>query len=256
MGYDYEGGTWTGLKGIVVLGQHSPYIGSAPGHGLQVPRRRTLPVALVVVVHLHPNDPRCALRRPVDPDGGAPPRLKCSREATSSKLKTFKYKDASVCWVDLLNGVLVCDLPTVADERKFTFVPLFEGCSIDIPISRGRPNADEFRSMGHVGGAIKFVTVDWEQGAVLYVRDIRESQSFCERDLPQVVSSYHVFGMDEDEVIYVSLNHVDYVDAADYMMDFNGVVAKPKGHYVVHVDMKQTKVLSSTGGPLDDMTLQ
>jgi hypothetical protein len=51
------------------------------------------------------------------------------------------YAGSSICWVDLRKGVLICNMDDVesAAEPEFTFVPLPEGYSLDIPASRGKP---------------------------------------------------------------------------------------------------------------------
>ncbi|CAL5068689.1 unnamed protein product [Urochloa decumbens] len=182
---------------------------------------------------------------------------------------TFSYAGSSVCWVDLLKGVLVCNLLD-STEPEFTFVPLPEGCSIDVPEDKPRPWSVDFRSMGCVNGVIKFVTVDgyyekcrrddltltswtlsrdlkvWEAGTPLPLRDLLASESFRERELPQILPLHPVISVDEDEVVYFVLNEVDRVDAFDIYGNVSEVEIVPKAHYVLRVDTVQKKVLQST----------
>ncbi|CAL5031219.1 unnamed protein product [Urochloa decumbens] len=164
---------------------------------------------------------------------------------------TFSYAGSFVCWVDLLKGVLVCNL-LGSTEPELTFVPLPEGCSIDVPEDKPRPWSVDFRSMGCVNGVIKFVTVDgyyekyrrddltlkswtlsrdlkvWEAGTPLPLRDLLASESFRERELPQILPLHPVISVDEDEVVYFVLNEVDRVDAFDIYGNVSGVEIVPK----------------------------
>ncbi|KAL6652453.1 hypothetical protein ACP70R_011378 [Stipagrostis hirtigluma subsp. patula] len=190
----------------------------------------------------------------------------------------FSYEESSACWVDLLQGVVICNLLR-EEEPSFTFVPLPAGYSIDVPNRRRRPRPAEFRSMGCVGGVIKFVALlgiyekyprsdmflktwtlspdfkEWKEGTTLCIGDLWASESFLQKGLPQVTPSYPILGLHEDEV-YISLNDVDQVDAIDAYDNVYGVRVVPKGHYVLRVDMLQMKIISSTAGFHIDMAPQ
>jgi hypothetical protein len=77
----------------------------------------------------------------------------------------FRYGGSFLCWVDLLKGMVVCDLRAVQErgsDPEFRFLPLPEGCTTyDILGPHGRElHGEEFCSMACVGGVIKFVTMD------------------------------------------------------------------------------------------------
>ncbi|CAL5045697.1 unnamed protein product [Urochloa decumbens] len=59
----------------------------------------------------------------------------------------FAIGGACLCWVDLLQGMLICD-DVLADERpEFRFVPLPPGCSVDPDAEGRRGLPDQYRSM-------------------------------------------------------------------------------------------------------------
>ncbi|KAL6652367.1 hypothetical protein ACP70R_011292 [Stipagrostis hirtigluma subsp. patula] len=182
----------------------------------------------------------------------------------------FSFAGSYICWADLLTGVLIRDLSS-PQSPQFTFVPLPEGCCLDIPHSRRLGlKPEEFRSMGCACGAIKFVDLigypddacpsngvtlktwtlshdfkEWKEGKALCVRDIWSSESFNEMQLPHVMPMFPVLSMDEEEVIYAVLNVIERVDDVDEFGDILGVDLVPKAHYLIRHDMVQNKVLTS-----------
>nr|CAB3450704.1 unnamed protein product [Digitaria exilis] len=187
----------------------------------------------------------------------------------------FSYADTSVCFVDLLKGVLVCKLHN-SPEPEITFVPLPVGYSIDFPSEvpregypMGRPRPEEFRTMRCVGGAIKFVSLvgyyerhshsgmvlktwnlsqdlkNWELGKSLSVTDIWASQSFCERNLPRVTPTFPVLSLDDAEAIYVTLNVIDYEKYVNNYGEICPGNMLHKAHYMICIDTVQNKILSS-----------
>lgn len=122
----------------------------------------------------------------------------------------FACGDSRACWVDLLQGVLICDHLGSRTDPRFTFVPVPNECSFNLK-HRRRPHTQEFRTAGLVGGAIKFVSLQgynealsfedvklatwtlplglkerWVPGGTpLRVEDLLDS--FHERNLPRVV---------------------------------------------------------------------
>ncbi|KAK8449201.1 hypothetical protein SEVIR_7G179500v4 [Setaria viridis] len=115
---------------------------------------------------------------------------------------TFSFEGSHICWVDLLTGVLICDL-FKPQGPEFSFIPLPQGCSLYTPDNiRLGMNTQEFRSMGCVCGAIKFVALigypegssnnevvlktwtlspdlkEWKKGSTVLVGDLWESESF------------------------------------------------------------------------------
>ncbi|CAA0829487.1 Unknown protein [Striga hermonthica] len=182
----------------------------------------------------------------------------------------FSYGSSSVCWVDLLRGVLICDL-LKSPEPEFTFVPLPLGYCIDVPSEprQGRPRPKEFRTMGCVGGVIKFVTVvgyygnhshddmllktwtlspdhkEWELCNTLAVPHLWASDSFRERNLPQIRPSFPIISPDDAEIVNVTLSDIEY----EKKVDFFGVVHRGrmllKAQYLVSINTVKNKVLSS-----------
>nr|CAB3485099.1 unnamed protein product [Digitaria exilis] len=190
----------------------------------------------------------------------------------------FSYGDSCVCWVDLLTGVLICNL-VKSPEPEFTLVPLPPGCSVDVSDRRRpRPRPQEFRTMGCVNGAIKFVAIvgfnenidskdltmrswtlspdleEWKAGNPLAVSDLWESESFRERNLPKVAPTFPVISTTESQVIYVMMNDVDRVPTRNFFgnVDFVDIVLKAR--YMLSLDPTRNKVLHSTKVFTDNMT--
>ncbi|XP_062232437.1 uncharacterized protein LOC133929664 [Phragmites australis] len=181
----------------------------------------------------------------------------------------FSCAGSRVCWVDLFTGVLICDLFT-PQGPEFSFIPLPEGhCQYTPNNRRLCPNPEAFRSMGCVCGAIKFVAVmdysqgmpsneralktwnlspdfkEWKEGSALPVGDLWASESFNEMGLPRVRPRCPVLSTNEDEVIYIALNDIEYVDNANVFEEFTGRRPVLKAHYMLRLDLLQNKVLSS-----------
>ncbi|KAK3144369.1 hypothetical protein QOZ80_4AG0312110 [Eleusine coracana subsp. coracana] len=178
----------------------------------------------------------------------------------------FTYADSHVCWVDLLKGVLLCNLTTESSpEPSFTYVPLPTGCSIEFD-RRRRPRSQLTRAMACCKGSIKFVALvgyrencpgedmvlttwtlspdqkEWKEGTRQRVRDLWDSESFVDRGLPRVTPSSPVVSIDEADVVYVVLNEINRVDAAD-KFGVRGVNMVHKGQYVLRLDTVENKVL-------------
>ncbi|KAL6909351.1 hypothetical protein ACP4OV_001632 [Aristida adscensionis] len=152
-----------------------------------------------------------------------------------------------LCWVDLLYGMLLCDLATAASSPDFRFVPLPPGHAIDTTRDSSyqlRPH--EFRNMACVAGAIKFLNMDgltltswtlapdfsgWTEDTSLSVGDLWADESFLSRGLPQLRPTCPVLGVQQD-VVYLHL-----LDAEDF--------DECKPNHVLSVDMRRHKVLSS-----------
>ncbi|OEL27467.1 hypothetical protein BAE44_0011514 [Dichanthelium oligosanthes] len=180
----------------------------------------------------------------------------------------FAFAGSHVFWVDLLTGVLVCDL--------------FEPQGPESPVARGvlpvyppthnirfglKPQ--EFRSMGCACGAIKLVAMtgyseglpsnevalktwtlspdlkEWKKGSAIQVGDLWGSKSFSAMGLPRVRPMFPVLSMDEDGIIYVFLNEIEYVDEVN---DFGQIIGRQlvlKGHHVICLDLPSNNVLYS-----------
>ncbi|KAL6651310.1 hypothetical protein ACP70R_010235 [Stipagrostis hirtigluma subsp. patula] len=190
----------------------------------------------------------------------------------------FVSADSCICWVDLLTGILVCDLvsPQVASCR---FIPLPEGYSMYTDRdSRGPLIPPQFRSMGCVCGVIKFVSLigsydadlpseevmlktwtlssdlEWKECQELSVGDIWASESFKEMELPRLRPVFPVLSMDEDEII-IFLNDMEHENRVN---DFGIVVGRNlilKAQYMVCLDLGQNKVLISKKSSTNNLAL-
>ncbi|TVU45705.1 hypothetical protein EJB05_05201, partial [Eragrostis curvula] len=158
-----------------------------------------------------------------------PVRLPLPSELTGPRFlfsidMVFLVGASLVCWVDLLTGLLVCDL-AAPQEPGFRFVSLPEGSEMHTPDGR-RPRPEEFRSMGCVGSA-KFVDMigytqgrpanevamktwtlspdfkQWNEGSVVVVGDLWASESFKKMQLPHVGPMCPVLSMNEEGVICI-----------------------------------------------------
>ncbi|CAN6249397.1 unnamed protein product [Urochloa humidicola] len=192
----------------------------------------------------------------------------------------FSMEGCRVCWVDLLTGVLICDLFTPQGRPEFSFIPLPQGCPLYTPDNiRLGLKTQEFRSMGHVCGAIKFVALigysegstgnelvlrtwtlpadlkGWKEGSSVLVGDLRESESFSQTKLPRVRPMFPVLSMNEDDIVYVFLNDVKYVDSVNYFGQVVGRQLMLNAHYVLRLDLVQNKVLYSKKSTTNNLTL-
>lgn len=172
----------------------------------------------------------------------------------------FSYGGSSLCWVDLFKGIVICDLCPVLERRsalEFRFIPLPEACPT---YDRGRRSSyslqpEEFRSMACVGGSIKFVTMDgyseidrrhvlltiwtllpdlitWKRGKVYHVSDIWASAAHRSLGLPEMLPSYPVLSMHEDDVVYLVFSDYRLVqDKVEY-----------HGQYLLRVDTQLSTV--------------
>ena len=183
----------------------------------------------------------------------------------------------SICWVDLLTGILICDLFAL-QEPEFSFIPLPQGRSLHTPNNvRLGLKVQAFRSMGIVRGAIKFVALigytetslskssnlvletwtchdlrEWKKGPALRVGDLWASESFSKMELPWVRPMFPVLCMDEDEIV-IFLNDVEYVDKVDRFGQITGRQLVLNGHYVVRLDLVQNRVLDSKKSPTNSL---
>ncbi|TVT99449.1 hypothetical protein EJB05_55174, partial [Eragrostis curvula] len=175
----------------------------------------------------------------------------------------FLVGAALVCWVDLLAGLLVCNL-AAPHEPGFRFVLLPEGSEMHTPDGR-RPRPEEFRSMGCVGSAITFVDIigytqgrpanevtmktwalspdfkQWNEGSVVLMGDLWASKSFKQMQLPHVRPMCPVLSMNEEGVICMYLNDIERVNQIGEFGDIVGSYPKINAHYVVLVDLPQNK---------------
>lgn len=187
----------------------------------------------------------------------------------------FSFGESCLCWVDLLMGILICDLVPSRDQPflskkekdppRFRFIPLPEECSIDIS-NRHRPIMSVFRSVSYAGGAIKFLTMEgydedwpaeemklttwklspdlseWKKGPVCALRDIWASDKYIAMGVPQLSPICPVLSVLDDDVVWVVMNDADLADHVE------GVHSelKIKTQYFLSIDMRHKQVLSIT----------
>ncbi|XP_021314646.1 uncharacterized protein LOC8074655 [Sorghum bicolor] len=227
-----------------------------------------------------------------NPDGGGGPwRRTAARLPLPAELcgltplfhidMVFALGDSCVCWADLAAGVLICDL-FAPQGPEFSFVPLPPeccSCSYTHENTRRTPVPEEFRSMGCVCGAIKLVAMigyseglpkaevilktwtlssdfrEWKEGAAVLVRDLWESKSFRDKELPRGWPMNPVLSMNEDEIIYISLSDIEFVEDYDFYGQYTGRQLVLNGHYVLRLDLLRNEVLYSKKSTTNSLSL-
>jgi hypothetical protein len=87
------------------------------------------------------------------------------------------------------------------------------------------------------------------------VRDLWESRSFCEMELPRGQPMNPVLSMNEDEIMYISLSDIEFIDTTDSFRQFIGKQLVLNGHYVLRLDLLQNKVLYSKKSATNSLSL-
>ncbi|KAI4993219.1 hypothetical protein ZWY2020_007532 [Hordeum vulgare] len=195
----------------------------------------------------------------------------------------FSYRGSSFCWVDLLKGVLICNLDALLQHGvrpEFRFVPLPRECPTydrDQTFRRKWPlQPEQFRYIACIGGIIKLVTMDgygerhgnqvtltiwmlsldlctWTKCNVYHVKDIWASESHHSLGLPEVLPSFLVLSVDEEDVVYLFFADVIRTDDHGSVVirtdDHGSVVIRTddhesvfQSHCLIRVDMKHNKV--------------
>ncbi|CAM0906800.1 unnamed protein product [Alopecurus aequalis] len=184
----------------------------------------------------------------------------------------FHCRGTSLCWVDLLQGMVVCDLSGVerfSSDPKFRFVPLPAECptyGVLDPQCRGwQICGEEFRSVSCVGGVIQFVAIDgyvdrrpeeaklilwtlspdleWVKGMVYEVEKIWGNKIYQSTGIGKVAPSFPVLSMYEAHVVYLVFTDIRAVAsnfAGTRVVDNNEVECR--GQYVIRLDMKNGEV--------------
>ncbi|KAF7009298.1 hypothetical protein CFC21_023852 [Triticum aestivum] len=175
----------------------------------------------------------------------------------------FPYRGSRLCWVDLFKGMMVCHLDALLQDGgrpEFCFIPLPEECPAFDRVQMSEQTypleAEEFRYIACIGGVIKFVTMDgygerpghevtltiwtlsqnlcsWKKDKVYHVRDIWKSESHISLGLPEVLPSFPVLSMDEEDVVYLFFTDLNVTEDGD---------TEFKGQCLIRVDMKHSKV--------------
>lgn len=160
----------------------------------------------------------------------------------------FSYRGSILCWVDLLKGMLLCDLDQ-ADCNKFSFIKLPQECPTYDDEYPNSVRPEEFRSMACVCGRIKLIALDecglelivwtlltdhsdWIKTSKYNVDKIWANVNYQSTVLRQLVPSLPVLSIHQDGVVYLVVNDESIVDRR----------LEHKGQYLLRVDMENNEV--------------
>lgn len=166
----------------------------------------------------------------------------------------------TLCWVDLLNGIVACTNPT-QDDPVLRFIPLPDECravGCTDEHHPKRPHVGQIRAAGCVGGAIKLVAMvgalegwdpdqfrltawtlspdltEWQQDGVFLLKDIWAADEYCALNLPpetMPICPVLCPGAREDAIVYAAVNDLD--------TDFNG-------QYIIGLDIRRNKIIATS----------
>ncbi|TVU14626.1 hypothetical protein EJB05_38102, partial [Eragrostis curvula] len=171
-----------------------------------------------------------------------------------------------LCWVDLLQGLLLCDLGrhcnVESPDLEISFVPLPDSCSV----SEGRRrslNPQEFRTVACVDGDIKFFNIhgfvergeislvtytlnlddgpspSWAEETVLRLDDLWADQTFISMGAPRITPMFPYLSTQERDIVYLVIpGDLEYDDEEGY----RARLVK----FLLSVDTRRTKVMSAT----------
>ncbi|XP_010228890.1 uncharacterized protein LOC104581828 isoform X1 [Brachypodium distachyon] len=187
-----------------------------------------------------------------------PPEV-CSPTTDFCADKCFSF-GGFLCWVDLSKGMLVCELCNLQEDNdlKFRYIALPDNCpTYDLFSPENQTlQVQEFRSIGCVGGQIKFVSVDdqvghlpghklemntwtlssdlteWKDGKMYNLGKIWENGTHLLHGMRKLAPSLPFLSKHEDNVVYVVFNDMRVV----------GSHLECKGQYLVRIDMKNDDV--------------
>ncbi|KAI4968861.1 hypothetical protein ZWY2020_046191 [Hordeum vulgare] len=171
----------------------------------------------------------------------------------------FSCRGSILCWVDLLKGMVLCDLK---QNCNFSFIPLPKYCpTYSLYSNKYRyGSAEEFRSMACVDGEIMFVALDeydkhqpelqaskglyltiwtlshdlsgWKESHKYNVENIWANEAYKPAGVRNLPPSLPVLSIHEDGVVYLVLNDLRELDhGLEYV-----------GQWMVRVDIGNDKV--------------
>ncbi|KAF6998362.1 hypothetical protein CFC21_014484 [Triticum aestivum] len=172
----------------------------------------------------------------------------------------FSYRGSTLCWVDLLKGMFLCDLNQDRDN-KFSFIKLPRDCpALDWNLEESNfitysfinkfcTRPEEFRSMACVCDHIKLVSLDesglelsvwtlltdhsdWIKTSKYNVDKIWANVNYQSTVLRQLIPSLPVLSIHQDGLVYLVVNDESIVDCR----------LEHKGQYLLRVDMKNNEV--------------
>ncbi|RCV35568.1 hypothetical protein SETIT_7G250400v2 [Setaria italica] len=195
----------------------------------------------------------------------------------------FAAAGTSLCWVDLLTGILVCNLidrlaTNIKDARAvFHFIPLPPKCAVKLNGTlRGQP--EEYRSMCPVnnGDTFKFVSMvgyregspmdkvvlttwtlknalsmenwEWEEDAASFcIRDLWDDPIYKDKlKLQPLTPSFPVLCTQHDGVMYLSVTDYEYKHGQE------GLQLQATGFYELGLDMLTGTLFSAIKLPSDE----
>ncbi|CAN6236904.1 unnamed protein product [Urochloa humidicola] len=161
----------------------------------------------------------------------------------------FAVSFSSICWVDLLTGILVYNHIHSKQQQQFHFIPLPEECVTGKLRNRqGQRDPDEYRSMCCLDRqTLKFVSMDesysqecpvlkswtlrrplsptnwkWEKDAVssFCIRDLWDDQVYRDKLLQPLMPRFPVISTQEPDIIYLSVTDYKH-NHSHYVLSFN-----------------------------------
>jgi hypothetical protein len=180
---------------------------------------------------------------------------------------SFSGPGDCLCWVDLLQGIVVCTNPWGPEDSELRFIPLPDGCpavsATDYPY---RPRVEESRSAACVGGRIKFVAMVGELVAGCNAHQFRLTTWTLSPDLrgwqedgvfpledralnvPQRTPLCPVLSAREDGVVYALVNDIEERLIVQGCQVVLGTELQFKSQYVLGIDMRRNKIVSTSSG--------
>jgi hypothetical protein len=178
--------------------------------------------------------------------------------------KSFSVQSRNLlCWVDLLHGLLLCDLGRNGEvdspDLGMSFVPLPHSCSIGEHHHR-RLIPQDFCTMACVDGTIKFLTMEgfvernpialvtfaldldgpsptWMKDTVLRLDDLWADKTLISKGVPRITPLFPMLSTQEHDVVYLVIGgRVD--DVEGYKVE--------RAQLLLSVDMRKAMVISAT----------
>ncbi|OEL38535.1 hypothetical protein BAE44_0000446 [Dichanthelium oligosanthes] len=245
----------------------------------------------------------------MDPEHGLPDAelyLWCSDSATSQWVKkavrlppevcrepgkhnfcadaSFSFGTSSMCWVDLLHGIVVCsNLVGQQADPQFRFIPLPEGCPTGGTVEEARSLTAHARTSSALLAALAASSSssplwassnggwqsdqfrlatwtlspdlnEWKKGDVFHLQDLWASEQYLALKLPRHTPIFPALSASRDDVVYAIVNDLEKHNIVQ------GSEVVVKGQYVLELDMQRNRIISTSCGhpasAMQMMTLQ
>ncbi|XP_066393998.1 uncharacterized protein [Miscanthus floridulus] len=198
---------------------------------------------------------------------------------------SFSGPGGCLCWVDLLHGIVVCTNPLDPDP-ELRFIPLPDGCPpVSVTDYPYRPLPEEDRSAACVGGRIKLVAMvgelagwnanqyilttwtlspdlsGWQQDGVFPLKDLWATEEYRELNLvpPQQTPVCPVLSVrddGEDVVVYAVVNDIEEHPVVQGRQVVLGTELEFKRQYVLGIDVRRNKIVSTSSGVPPESLMQ